>query len=53
MEIIREEFGYKIYYNGTNSFFVCNEHEDCIFGTISKIKANNFLNRVLSNARLI
>lgn len=53
MTTTTKKYGYKIKFNGSATFFVIDENDDCILATNTERKAKNFLNRVLKSAGLV
>lgn len=50
MKTLIEKAGYKVEYNGSKSWFVCDETGDCLFSTNSERKAINRFNKILNDA---
>ena len=46
MEIIAQTKEFKIEFNGSKTYMVIDNNEDCLFATTSKVKAKNFFKRV-------
>jgi len=49
MEILREEQGYKIKFNGSSTYTVVDENGTCLLACNTLRKANNRLKRILGN----